>query len=131
MIKALNHVAIVVPDLTAAAAKYRDLLGAKVSDPVLMETDGIQIVFIELDNTKVELIQPISAYCKLHEFLKINPEGGIHHLCFGVENIVAASGVLAAAGKSATSPQLGAHGNPITFLDRNDFDGTLIELEAV
>ena len=131
MIKTLNHVAIVVPDLAAAAAKYRDLLGAKVSDPVLMETDGIEIVFIELDNTKVELIQPISVDCKLHEFLKTNPEGGIHHVSFGVESVTAAISVLAAAGKSATSPQLGAHGTSITFLDRNDFDGTLIELEAI
>jgi methylmalonyl-CoA/ethylmalonyl-CoA epimerase len=131
MIETLNHVAIVVPDLAVAAAKYRDLLGARVSEPMTMEQDGIQIVFIELDNTKVELIQPIAADSKLHEFLKANPEGGIHHLCFGVKNITAASGVLAAAGKSTTSPQLGAHGNPIIFLDRNDFDGTLIELEAV
>jgi methylmalonyl-CoA/ethylmalonyl-CoA epimerase len=131
MIKSLNHVAIVVPDLALAAAKYRNLLGARVSGPVSMPKDGIEIMFIELENTKIELVQPVAPHSTLHGFLKANPDGGIHHVCFGVDSLSDAREVLIGAGKAASTPQIGAHGNPITFLDHADFNGALIELEEI
>ncbi len=132
MIGRLNHVAIAVPDLDAAAALYRDVLGAEVSDPVAMPEHGVTTVFVELPNSKIELLAPLGEESPIAGFLSRKPEGGIHHICFEVENIIAARDRLAAQGARVLGdgePRIGAHGNPVLFLHPKDFCGTLIEIE--
>jgi len=132
MIGNLNHVAIAVPDLAAATAKYRDLLGAKVSAPKDEPDHGVRVVFVELPNTKIELLEPLGENSPINGFLANNPDGGIHHLCFEVDDINAASAKL--SGESVRilgggEAKIGAHGKPVLFLHPKDFCATLIELE--
>jgi methylmalonyl-CoA/ethylmalonyl-CoA epimerase len=132
MIGRLNHVAIAVTDLAAASALYRDMLGAKVSEPVPQPDHGVTTVFIELPNTKVELIAPLGGQSPLTAFLERNPFGGIHHVCYEVADVRAASRDLAAKGArilGGAEPKIGAHGKPVIFVHPKDFLGTLIELE--
>lgn len=132
MVGRLNHVAIVVADLAAASARYRDLLGARVSPPVALPEHGVTTVFVELPNTKVELLEPLGDDSPIAAFLRRHPDGGIHHLCFEVDDLDAAGARLAAAGARVLgdgTPSIGAHGKPVLFLHPKDFCGTLIELE--
>jgi methylmalonyl-CoA/ethylmalonyl-CoA epimerase len=132
MIGRLNHVAVAVPDLDAASAHYRDVLGAEVSAPVRLPSHGVTTVFVTLPNTKIELIAPLGDASPLVGFLKRNPAGGLHHVCFEVADIAAARDRLVAAGArilGSGEPQPGAHGKPVLFLHPRDFSGTLIELE--
>ena len=134
MIGRLNHVAIAVPDLEAAAARYRDLLGARVSAPVDLPEHGVTTVFVELANTKVELLRPLGDGSPLAGYLARNPDGGIHHVCYEVEDIVAARDRLRAAGARVLGdgePRTGAHGKPVLFVHPKDLCGTLVELEQV
>jgi len=134
MIGRLNHIAIAVPDLTAAAAKYRDLLGADVGQPQALPEHGVTVVFIETGNTKVELLEPLGEQSPIAAFLAKNPGGGMHHVCFEVPNIAAAAQTLAAGGARVLgdgTSKIGAHGKPVLFIHPKDFDGTLIELEQV
>jgi methylmalonyl-CoA/ethylmalonyl-CoA epimerase len=128
----LNHVAIAVPDLARAAALYRDSLGATVSEAVALPGHGVTTVFVELANTRIELIAPLGERSPIAGFLDRNPAGGIHHLCYEVADVAAASQALAAAGARVLGPRkTGAHGKPVVFLHPKDFLGTLIELEQV
>ncbi|WP_421723715.1 methylmalonyl-CoA epimerase [Bauldia sp.] len=132
MIGRLNHVAIAVPDLDAATARYRDRLGARVSEPVPLAEHGVTTVFIELPNTKIELLEPLGAESPIAAFLERNPDGGIHHLCYEVDDVAAASAALAESGirvLGSGEPKRGAHDKPVVFLHPKDFFGTLIELE--
>ncbi|NQV48290.1 MAG: methylmalonyl-CoA epimerase [Rhodospirillaceae bacterium] len=132
MIGKLNHIAIAVPDLAAATANYRDVLGARVSEPVDEPDHGVTVVFIELANTKIELLHPLGKDSPIQGFLNKNPSGGMHHVCFEVEDIIAARDKLAASGARVLGggePKTGAHGKPVLFLHPKDFFGTLIELE--
>ena len=132
MIGRLNHVAIAVTDLAAAAALYRNMLGAQVSDPVPQPEHGVTTVFVELPNTKVELIAPLGSQSPLAGFLERNPFGGIHHICYEVADVRAASRDLSARGARVLGggePKIGAHGKPVIFVHPKDFLGTLIELE--
>ncbi len=131
MIGKLNHVAIVVPDLTAARDVYRDVLGARVSDPQDLPSHGVTTVFVDLDNTKIELLFPLGDNSPIAKFLERNPSGGMHHVCYEVEDIHVAKEQLKTAGARALSeePTIGAHGKPVLFLHPKDFCGTLIELE--
>jgi methylmalonyl-CoA/ethylmalonyl-CoA epimerase len=132
MIGRLNHIAIVVPDLDAAAVVYRDALGARVSPPQPLPAHGVTVVFVELPNTKIELLQPLGADSPVRGFLDKNPAGGMHHLCYEVDDIIAARGRLRAQGARVLGdgePRLGAHDKPVLFLHPKDFCGTLIELE--
>lgn len=132
MIGRLNHVAIAVPDLAAAAAQYRDLLGARVSAPVDQPEHGVTVVFVELANARIELLHPLGADSPVAGFLARNPAGGIHHLCYEVADILAARDRLLAGGARVLGdgePKTGAHGRPVLFLHPKDFSGTLIELE--
>ena len=132
MLGRLNHVAIVVPDLAAAAAVYRDVLGALVSPPHPLPAHGVTVVFVELPNSKIELLEPLGADSPVRGFLDRNPQGGIHHLCYEIPDIIAARDLLKAAGARVLGdgePKLGAHGKPVLFLHPKDFLGTLIELE--
>ncbi len=132
MIGRLNHVAIAVPDLTAAAAHYRDGLGARVSAPASLPEHGVTVAFVELPNTKIELLQPLGENSPIAKFLERNPDGGMHHLCFEVDDILAARDQLKNAGARVLgdgAPKIGAHGKPVLFLHPKDFNGTLIELE--
>jgi methylmalonyl-CoA/ethylmalonyl-CoA epimerase len=134
LIGRLNHVAIAVPDLDAAAAKYRDVLGAKVSAPLPLPEHGVTTVFVELPNTKIELLVPLGEGSPIAKFLERNPDGGIHHLCYEVEDILAARDRLKAEGARVLgdgSPKIGAHGKPVLFLHPKDFSGTLVEIEQV
>lgn len=134
MIGRLNHVALAVPDLAAAAALYRDSLGAAVSEPVDLPEHGVATVFVTLPNTKLELICPLGADSPVSGFLARNPAGGVHHLCYEVADIRAARDRLARDGLRALGdgePRPGAHGNPVLFLHPKDFGGALIELEEV
>jgi len=134
MIGRLNHVAIVVPDLAAAAALYRDALGARVSAPHPLPAHGVTIVFVELPNSKIELLHPLGDASPVRGFLAKNPAGGMHHICYEVDDIRAARDRLAAAGARVLGdgePRLGAHDKPVLFLHPKDFCGTLIELEEV
>ncbi|KGJ15007.1 methylmalonyl-CoA epimerase [Paracoccus sanguinis] len=134
MIGRLNHVAIAVPDLAAASAQYRDTLGAKVGAPQDEPDHGVTVVFIELPNTKIELLYPLGEDSPIKGFLDKNPSGGIHHMCFEVEDILAARDTLKAQGARVLGtgePKIGAHGKPVLFLHPKDFNGTLIELEQV
>ena len=128
----LNHVAVAVPNLEAATAQYRDLLGAKVSAPVALPEHGVTTVFVELPNTKVELLHPLGEDSPIAGFLARNAAGGIHHLCYEVEDIGAARDRLLAEGArvlGSGEPKIGAHGKPVLFLHPKDFCGTLVELE--
>ena len=132
MIGRLNHVAIAVPDIRAAAARYRDVLGARVSEAVPQPDHGVTTVFIELPNTKIELLEPLGEGSPIARFLERNGDGGIHHICYEVEDIVAARNQLARAGArvlGSGDPKIGAHGKPVLFLHPKDFCGTLVELE--
>ncbi len=132
MIGRLNHVAIAVPDLAAAARLYRETLGAEVSAPVDMPEHGVTTVFVALPNAKIELLHPLGADSPIAGFLVRNPSGGIHHLCYEVEDILAARDRLKAHGARVLGdgePRIGAHGKPVLFLHPKDFCGTLVEIE--
>ncbi|MCK4862352.1 MAG: methylmalonyl-CoA epimerase [Rhodobacteraceae bacterium] len=134
MIGRLNHVAIAVPDLDAGIALYRDTLGAKVNEPQDEPDHGVTVVFIELPNTKIELLHPLGDNSPITGFLEKNPSGGIHHICYEVDDILAARDKLQASGARVLGggePKIGAHGKPVLFLHPKDFTGTLIELEQV
>lgn len=134
MIGRLNHVAIVVPDLAWAAALYRDILGAEVSAPVDLPDHGVTTVFVTLPNSKIELLTPLGENSPVASFLQRNPAGGMHHLCYEVEDILAARDKLRQSGAKVLGtgePSIGAHGKPVLFLHPKDFAGTLIELEPV
>jgi methylmalonyl-CoA/ethylmalonyl-CoA epimerase len=134
MIGRVNHIAIAVPDLSSATATYRDTLGAKVSQPQPLPEHGVTVVFVELANTKVELLEPLGETSPIAAFLGKNPAGGMHHICFEVDDILAARDRLQAAGARVLgdgTPKLGAHGKPVLFLHPKDFTGTLVELEEV
>jgi len=132
MIGRLNHVAIAVPDIMAAAAIYRDTLGATVSDAVQQPDHGVTTVFIELPNTKIELLEPLGENSPIASFLERNTSGGIHHICYEVDDIAAARDRLIQGGLRVLGdgdPNIGAHGKPVLFLHPKDFNGTLVELE--
>jgi methylmalonyl-CoA/ethylmalonyl-CoA epimerase len=134
MIGRLNHVAIAVPDLQKAAKTYAETLGAKVSAPVDQPAHGVTVIFVELPNTKIELLHPLGANSPIAAFLERNSSGGIHHVCFEVDDILAARDKLVAEGARVLGdgqPKIGAHGKPVLFLHPKDFCGTLIELEQV
>ena len=134
MIGKLNHVAIAVPDLGAAAALYADNLGATVSAPKPLPDQGVTTVFVELPNSKIELIHPLGEDSPIANFLERNPRGGIHHVCYEVDDIAAAIDQLQEDGMTVLGdgrPSIGAHGLPVVFLHPRDFCGTLIELEEV
>ncbi|MGI9480490.1 MAG: methylmalonyl-CoA epimerase [Hyphomicrobiaceae bacterium] len=132
MIGRLNHVAIAVKDIAAAAAVYRDTLGGDVTEAVAQPDHGVTTVFINLPNTKIELLEPLGDGSPIAKFLEKNADGGIHHLCYEVENITAARDKLVAEGARVLGdgePKIGAHGKPVLFLHPKDFCGTLVELE--
>ncbi len=132
MIGRLNHVAIAVPDLAEGAARYRGVLGAEVSPPQAEPDHGVTVVFITLPNTKIELLEPLGENSPIAGFLSKNPSGGIHHICYEVDDINAAKSALQASGARVLGdgePKIGAHGKPVLFLHPKDFDGALIELE--
>jgi methylmalonyl-CoA/ethylmalonyl-CoA epimerase len=134
MIGRLNHVAIAVPDLQAASAMYRDTLGADVGAPQDEPDHGVTVVFIELPNTKIELLYPLGDNSPIQGFLDKNPSGGIHHVCYEVDDILVARDKLKAEGARVLGtgePKIGAHGKPVLFLHPKDFQGTLVELEQV
>ena len=134
MIGRLNHVAIVVPDLEAGTAIYRDTLGASVSDPQTLPEHGVTVVFVELPNTKIELLEVLGENSPIAPFLERNPSGGIHHVCYEVDDILAARDQMVEAGARVLGdgePKIGAHGKPVLFLHPKDFLGTLVELEQV
>ena len=134
MIGRLNHVAIVTPDLDAATAVYRDTLGATVSAPTDMPEHGVTTVFVELPNTKIELLLPLGEGSPIAKFLEKNPSGGMHHVCYEVEDIYAARDKLVAAGARVLGdgePKIGAHNKPVLFLHPKDFVGTLVEIEQI
>jgi methylmalonyl-CoA/ethylmalonyl-CoA epimerase len=132
MLGRLNHVALVVPDLAAATRLYRDALSAKVSAPLALPEHGVTVVFVDLGNSKVELMEPLGEASPIAPFLARNPGGGMHHICFEVEDIVAARDRLVRAGARVLGdgePRTGAHGKPVLFLHPKDMLGTLVELE--
>lgn len=132
MIGRLNHVAIAVPDLEAACSTYRGALGAKVSAPEDLPEHGVTVVFVELPNTKIELLHPLGDASPIAAFLEKNPSGGMHHVCYEVEDILAARDRLKSEGARVLGdgePKIGAHGKPVLFLHPKDFAGTLVELE--
>lgn len=134
MIGRLNHVAIAVPDLDATAAKYRDLLGAEVSAPVDLPEHGVTVVFVELENSKIELMQMFGRNSPVAGFMDKNPGGGVHHICYEVNDLDESAQRLIQGGARVLGdgePKIGAHGLPVLFLHPKDFDGTLIELEEV
>ena len=132
MIGRLNHVAIAVRDIAAASEVYRTTLGAEVSAPEPLEEHGVTVVFITLPNTKIELLEPLGAESPIARFLEKNPDGGMHHICYEVDDIGAARDQLVKNGArvlGSGEPKIGAHGKPVLFLHPKDFNGTLIELE--
>ena len=134
MIGRLNHVAIVVADLDAAAATYRDVLGARVSGPEDLPEHGVTTVFVELPNTKIELLHPLGDNSPIAKFLQAHPDGGMHHVCYEVADIGLARDLLSRAGARVLGdgkPRIGAHGKPVLFLHPKDFCGTLVELEQI
>jgi len=134
MIGRLNHVAIAVPDLAAAAAMYRDVLGAEVSAPLDLPAHGVSVVFVVLPNTKIELLHPLGEGSPITAFLARNPSGGMHHVCYEVDDILAARDRLKATGARVLGdgePRIGAHDKPVLFLHPKDFAGTLVEIEQV
>lgn len=134
MLGRLNHVAIAVPDLAAASAQYLTMLGAEVTEPQALPEHGVTVVFIELPNTKIELLEPLGEGSPIAAFLEKNPSGGMHHVCYEVEDIIAARDRLKSEGArvlGSGEPKIGAHNKPVLFLHPKDFNGTLIELEQV
>jgi len=134
MIGRLNHVAIVVPDLAAAAANYADTLGARITEPSDLPDHGVTTVFVELPNTKIELLHPLGENSPIAKYLEKNPDGGMHHVCYEVEDIFAARDRLVRHGARILGdgePKTGAHGKPVLFLHPKDFCGTLVEIEQV
>ena len=134
MIGNLNHVAIAVVDLNAATKQYKDMLGAVVSEPLDLAEHGVTVVFVTLPNTKIELLYPLGENSPIESFLAKNPSGGIHHLCYEVEDITAAAATLKSQGARVLGdgkPKIGAHGKPVLFLHPKDFSGTLVELEQI
>ena len=134
MLGRVNHIAIAVPDLAQATATYRDLLNARVSQPQALPEHGVTVVFVELENTKVELLEPLGEGSPLAAFLEKNPSGGMHHICYEVDDILAARDQLLRAGLRILgdgTPKTGAHGKPVLFLHPKDMAGTLVELEDV
>ena len=132
MIGRLNHVAIAVPNLAEATQSYREILGAKVSAAQELPEHGVSVVFVELPNTKIELLEPLGPNSPIAKFLERNPQGGTHHICYEVDDIAAARDRLKARGARLLGdgePRLGAHGKPVIFLNPKDFSGTLVELE--
>lgn len=132
MIGRLNHVAIAVKNLEASAGVYRNTLGAKVTAADTLPEHGVRVVFVELPNTKIELLEPLGATSPIAKFLEKNPDGGIHHVCYEVDDIIAARDKLKADGARVLGdgePRIGAHGKPVLFLHPKDFCGTLVELE--
>ena len=132
MIGKLNHVAIAAPDIDAAAGQYRDVLGAAVSDPVVLPEHGVRVAFVELANARIELLEPLAAGSPIADFIKKNPVGAIHHICYEVVDIRAARDHLISKGVRVLGdgePRTGAHGKPVLFLNPKDFTGALIELE--
>jgi methylmalonyl-CoA/ethylmalonyl-CoA epimerase len=134
MIGRLNHVAIAVRDLGAAVATYKNALGASVSESMAQPEHGVTVVFVNLPNTKIEFLEPLGAASPIAKFLERNPDGGIHHVCYEVDDIIAARDKLKAQGARVLgdgTPKIGAHGKPVLFLHPKDFLGTLVELEEV
>ncbi|MBW9066234.1 methylmalonyl-CoA epimerase [Rhizobium herbae] len=134
MLGRVNHIALVVPNLAEAAERYRSVLGATVTEPDALPEHGVSVVFVTLENTKVELLEPLGSDSPIAAFLAKNPAGGMHHICYEVEDIIAARDSLVAAGGRVLGdgqPKIGAHGKPVLFLHPKDFFGTLIELEEV
>ncbi|MFC7065078.1 methylmalonyl-CoA epimerase [Brucella rhizosphaerae] len=134
MLERLNHVAIAVPDIKTAAAIYSGQLGAQVTAPQALPEHGVTVVFIDVGNTKIELLEPLGEGSPIAAFLEKNPSGGMHHLCYEVSDIIAARDHLKAEGARILGngePKIGAHGKPVLFLHPKDFNGTLIELEEV
>ena len=132
MIGRLNHVAIVVPDLAVASRLYSDTLGGTVSAPVALPAHGVTVVFVELPNTKIELLEPLGAGSPVQAFLDRNPSGGMHHICYEVDDILAARDRLKAGGARVLGdgePKIGAHEKPVLFLHPKDFSGALVEIE--
>jgi methylmalonyl-CoA/ethylmalonyl-CoA epimerase len=132
MIGRLNHVAIATKDVKKASETYRNTLGAKVSDPLPLPEHGVTTIFVELPNTRIELLEPLGENSPIAKFLEKNPGGGMHHVCYEVDDIVAARDRMKAMGATITGsgePRIGAHGKPVLFLHPRDFAGTLIELE--
>ncbi len=132
MIGKLNHVAIATPDLAGAAARYRDVLGADVSAPEDLPKHGVTVIFVNLPNSKIELLAPLGENSPIAKFLQRNPAGGVHHLCYEVADIMAAKAKLESAGVrilGSGEPTIGAHGKPVLFLHPKDMGGTLIEIE--
>ncbi|MGY5803308.1 methylmalonyl-CoA epimerase [Rhizobium hainanense] len=134
MLGRINHIAIVVPDIAAASRAYRETLGAIVSPPQELPEHGVTVVFVELPNSKVELLEPLDETSPIASFLAKNPDGGMHHICYEVADILASRDQLIAKGARVLGngePKIGAHGKPVLFLHPKDFFGTLIELEQV
>ncbi|MGH6761488.1 MAG: methylmalonyl-CoA epimerase [Phyllobacterium sp.] len=134
MLGRLNHVAIAVPDLKEASRTYRETLGAEVMEPQVLPEHGVTVVFINVGNTKIELLEPLGEDSPIASFLARNPSGGMHHVCYEVDNILSARDRLKEAGARILGdgePKIGAHGKPVLFLHPKDFNGTLIELEQV
>lgn len=134
MLGRLNHVAIAVPDLEAASAVYRDTLGATLTEPQPLPEHGVTVVFIDLGNTRIELLEPLGDNSPIAAFLAKNLSGGMHHVCYEVDDILAARDRVKAAGARVLGdgePRIGAHGRPVLFLHPKDFAGTLVELEQV
>jgi len=132
MIGRLNHVAIAVPDLAAATAQYKGTLGAEVSPPFPQPAHGVTVVFVNLPNTKIELLEPLGEKSPIAAFLERNAAGGIHHICYEVDDIIAARDRLKASGARVLGdgePKIGAHGKPVLFLHPKEFNGTLVEIE--
>jgi len=134
MLGRVNHIALAVPNLAEAAEKYRSVLGASVTAPEALPEHGVSVVFVTLENTKVELLEPLGEASPIAAFLAKNPAGGMHHICYEVDDIIAARDSLVAGGGRVLGdgqPKIGAHGKPVLFLHPKDFFGTLIELEQV
>lgn len=134
MLGRINHIAIAVPNLAAATATYRDVLGAAVSQVQTLPDHGVKVVFVNLPNSKVELLEPLDGNSPIAAFLEKNPSGGMHHICYEVEDIISARDSLKAAGARILGdgePKIGAHGKPVLFLHPKDFCGTLVELEEI
>lgn len=134
MLGRVNHIAIAVPDLAAATAAYRGQLGAEVTEPQALPEHGVTVVFVNLPNTKVELLEPLGEASPIAAFLEKSPAGGMHHICYEVDDIIVARDQLKASGArvlGSGEPKTGAHGKPVLFLHPKDFFGTLIELEQV
>ena len=132
MLGRLNHIAIAVPDLEAASAQYRTMLGAEVTAPQALPEHGVTVVFVQVPNTKIELLEPLGESSPIAAFLAKNPSGGMHHVCYEVDDILAARDHLKDAGARVLGdgePKIGAHNKPVLFLHPKDFNGTLIELE--